>query len=167
MNALMKGTNNIGNLFKDTKDTFFGRGIDDILKYDFFNSPDANMREDRNGYRLEIAVPGMRRKDITLQVEGSMMKVSAQKQQRNNSWNTVEFNSSLFQRSFALPGDADANDIKAKCRDGLLIIQIGKIKDKSGYREIKVQGENANKRLSDSMISWWHRIKNNVVGLLK
>ena len=35
MNALMKNTNKFGNLFKDTNDTLFGRGVDDILQYNW------------------------------------------------------------------------------------------------------------------------------------
>jgi HSP20 family protein len=165
MNALIKRTNRIGSLFKDPNDTFFGRGIDDILKYDFFNSLDANMREDRNGYILEVAVPGMTRKDITLQVDGSMMTVAAQKQQRNDSWNIVEFNSSMFHRSFALPKNADTNAIKAKCRAGLLTIQIGK--HRGSHRAVKIQAEEINKNLLGNMTSWWHGIKTRMVDFLK
>ena len=165
MNALVKTANKIGNLFKDTNDTFFSRGIGDILEYDFFNSLDANMREDRQSYTLEIAVPGMTRKDITVQVEGAMMMVVAQKQQSKDSWNTVAFNRSVFQRSFALPKDADINSIKATCRDGLLTIQMQK---RGGtHRAIEIQGEETNKTSSVNETSWWRKIKTQVADLFK
>ena len=166
MNTLIKQTNSMGSLFRDTRDTFFSRSIDDVLKYNFFNSLDANIHEDENGYRLEIAVPGMRRKDINLQIEGSLMRVSARKQQENNLGNTIEFNRSLFQRSFILPEDVDAKHIKAKCRDGLLTIQIEKTNDKRVYHTIKVHGEDRKERLTDNIISWWHRMKHKVIQLL-
>jgi HSP20 family protein len=165
MNALIKNTDGIRNLFKNANDIFFGRGIDDILKHDFFNSLDANTREDRNGYLLEIAVPGMTRKDIKIQVEGPIMTVTAKKQQRNDSWSIAEFNSSMFHRLFALPKDADSNDIKAKCRHGLLTIQIGK--QKGSHRSVKIQGEEINKYLPGYVTSWWHGIRTRMVDLLK
>ena len=165
MNALIKGTNKIGNIFKSTNDTSFSRGIDDILEYDFFNSLDTNMREDRNGYILEIAVPGMGRKDITLQVDGSMMTVAAQKKQKKESWNIVEFNDSVFQRSFALPKDVDTNAIRAKCRDGLLIIKIEK--RKGNHRAIKIQGEEIKDKFPGIETSLWYKIKSQVIDVFK
>jgi HSP20 family protein len=164
MNSLIQRANGMETLFENTKDKFFGRGIDDILQYDFFNSLDTNIREEADGYRLEIAVPGMRRKDIRLQIEGSMMTVTAQKQRRKQLWRTLEFNNSMLQRSFALPKDSDKNAIEAKCRDGLLTIKIGKLK--GTYRTITIQGEQLNEKFSDSVNSRWLRIKNRIANLL-
>jgi HSP20 family molecular chaperone IbpA len=114
---------------------------------------------------LEVAVPGMTREDITLQVEGSMMTVAAQKQQRSDSWSIAEFNNSRIHRSFVLPKDADINTIKAKCRDGLLTIQVGK--HSGSYRVIKIQGEEINKSLHGDVASWWHGIKTRLVDIFK
>ena len=164
MNALVRRTNNLGTFFRDTRDTFFARGVDDILKYDFFNSLEANIYENPNGYRLEIAVPGMTRKDISIQVQGDVMSVSAQKQLRDDSWRTFEFNSTMFQRSFVLPKDADVNAINARCRDGLLTIQIRKIKNNGAHRTIKIQGGGTNKNISAG-VSWWHWIKHKIARL--
>jgi hypothetical protein len=107
----------------------------------------------------------MTRKDITLQVQGSMMTVTAQKQQRNDRWKTVEFNSSVFQRSFALPKDADTNAIEAKCRDGILTIRIGRTK--GSHRAVKIQGEEISKDLSANVTFWWHGIKTRLADFLK
>jgi HSP20 family protein len=134
MNALMKGNQTLEKLFKDSQDALFGRTIDDILGHDFLNSFDANISEEQNLYRLEIAVPGMSRNDVDIRLDGRIMWVSAQSQKKKTSWNSMEFNSKHFQRSFVLPADADPNDIEAKCRNGLLTISIGKIKVKGAHR---------------------------------
>jgi len=159
MNALMKGNHMIQRLFIDSSDTFFGRSIDDILANDFFNSFNTNIREEQDAYELEIAVSGMRRKNITIRMDGSIMWVSAQKQEKNASWISEEFNGKQFQRSFALPADADTNNIKAKCRNGLLSIQIRKVKARGVHRAIKVRGEESNV-IPDKVTSWWSQLIN-------
>ena len=158
MNALMKGNQTLEKLFKDSQDVLFGRTIDDILGHDFFNSFDANIGEEQNLYRLELAVPGMTRNDVDIRLEGRIISVSAQSQKKNTSWNSMEFNSKHFQRSFVLPADADPNNIKAKCRNGLLTISIGKIKVEGAYRVIRVNGEKSNTGIAEHTTSWWRRL---------
>lgn len=157
MNGLMKQNHTLRNVFTDSRDKFFGRTIDDILGDNFFNSFHSNIREEENAYRLEIAVPGMRRRDITIHLEDTIMWVSAQKEEKNTSWNSMEFNSKRFQRSFALPADADINNIRAKCRNGLLTIRIGKLKAKRTHRVIKVDGEISN-QAPGNLTLWWNRL---------
>jgi HSP20 family protein len=157
MNGLMKQNHTLRKVFTDSRDKFFGRTIDDILGDNFFNSFDTNIREEENSYRLEIAVPGMKRKDITIHLADTIMWVSAQKEEKNTSWNSMEFNSRRFQRSFALPADADINNTKAKCRNGLLTIHIGKLKVKGTHRVIKVNGESSD-QTPGNLTSWWNRL---------
>ena len=157
MNGPMKPNHTLRKVFPDARDKFFGRTIGDILGDNFFNSFDSNIREEENSYRLEIAVPGMRRKDITIHLEDMVMWVSAQKEEKNTSWNSMEFNSKRFQRSFALPADADVNNIKAKCRNGLLTIRIGKQKGKGKHRVIKIDCASSD-RTPGNLTLWWMRL---------
>jgi HSP20 family protein len=167
MNTLKQTINRLENSFRESRDSFFGRTIDDILENDFFNSFNANIRDDHDSYRLEIAVPGMSRKDITLEIDQSIMRISAQRQKKRKSWNTVEFATSEFHRSFVLPADADINKVKAKCRDGILTIRIGKVKDLGTHRRIKIQDDVTENKRSGRMFSWWETIKHNVRQLFK
>lgn len=164
MNTLMKGNHTLEKIFTDEGGSFFSRTIDEILTQDLFNSFDANMREEQDSYKLEIATPGMTRNDITIKIDGSVMWISAQRQKKSNSWNIREFNSNHLRRSFTLPAQADTNNIQAKCRNGLLTIQIGKVKPKRTHRVIKIEGADTNTTiLPDKTISWWsgimHRIR--------
>jgi len=146
MNTLIQTINRLKNSFRESRDSFFARTIDDILENNFFNSFNANICDDRDSYRLEIAVPGMSRKDITLEVDQSIMRVSAQRQRKRKSWNAVEFDTGQFHRSFVIPADADVNKVKAKCRNGILTIKIGKVKDQGSHRRIKIQDGTDSKR---------------------
>lgn len=165
MNTLFKPNHTLTKLFRTPADAFFGRTIEDLLTHDFFNSPGANIRDERHSYRLEIAVPGMTRRDISLQVNGQVMQVLAQKQEKKNAWATSEFNSTHYQRSFTLPKDADINHIKAKCRDGLLTIEIAKTA-KGPHRIITVRGEEKNGAFPAGITSWWSRFMSNTRRLL-
>lgn len=120
----------------------FGRPITDILNDGFFNSFDSNITETGTGYRMEIAVPGMSQKDLTIQVEGDTMTITGKAERRQTyqgSSMTTEFNSQQFSRSFTLPPNADVNAIKSKCRNGLLSIEIPKLKHFSGHRHIMIE----------------------------
>jgi HSP20 family protein len=158
MNQLMKANRPFRNILTESRDAFFGRSIEDIMENNFFNSFDSNIHEGRDSYTLEIAVPGMERKDITIHLDDTIMWVSAQKDQKDTSWDSMEFNNKRLQRSFTLPDDADINNIKAKCRNGLLTIHIGKVRVKGTPRVIKVNGESPDQS-ARKLTSWWKRLK--------
>jgi HSP20 family protein len=158
MNSLMTNNSTIGKFFRESRDTFFGRTIEDILRNDPIDSFDINIRENQDVYTLEMGVPGMTRRDITIQVDGRVMWVSAQRQAENHSWRTTEFANKLFHRSFSLPEDADTSNIKAKCRNGLLTIEISKAKATRASRVIPISGEGSNLIRPDKITSWWTQL---------
>jgi HSP20 family protein len=162
----MKGNYSLEKLFNDARDTFFGTTAEDILVHDFFNSLDANIWEEENWYRMEVAVPGMTRKDITIQVDGPVLRISAQKQKKVNRWHAEEFSSTHFQRSFVLPADADVANIRAKCRNGLLTIRVSKIKTKRMQSVIRIQGEEVSAKPSEKVMSWLQNLKRKVQQLM-
>ena len=125
-----------------------------VLFSDFFSSSRRDIREDQEAYRLEMAVPGMTRHDISIRLEGTLMQIQATKQESGSSA-LMQFRGRQFHRSFTLPGDADINSIKAKCRNGLLTIKIGKIKTPRNYRVIKVGGDESE---ANRVSSWWSRL---------
>ncbi len=43
-------------------------------------SPKINMREDEDGYTLEIEMPGVRAEDVSARVEGNLLSVEGRKQ---------------------------------------------------------------------------------------
>lgn len=131
-----------------------------ILFQDFFSSH-SHIREEQEAYRLELAVPGMTRHDISIRLDGVLMQIQAAKRESGSSA-LMQFQGRHFRRSFTLPEDADINNIKAKCRNGLLTINIGKIKAPRNYRVIKVGGESS----ANTVSSWWSRLTGRAMQLL-
>jgi hypothetical protein len=120
-----------------------------------FSSP--RLHNDHDRYILRIPVPGMTRKDIQLHVEGSKMIVSGNKK--------MEGDESILHHTFLLPADATIGDVKARCRNGLLTIEIRRQNRKTNHRVIKVEGEDERKILMPSA-SWWKSLKQKIIRVL-
>lgn len=92
--------------------------------------PAVNVQEDADGYNLEVAAPGMNKKDFNISVDNGVLTVSVQretnKEANKNGYTRKEFNYHSFQRSFTLPETVDDGKINAKYSDGILYISIPK-----------------------------------------
>lgn len=103
-----------------------------------FNGPDlfpaVNIKESAEAFHTEMAVPGFSKKDFKIDVEGSYLTISADKEQETNESNErytkKEFESKSFSRTFNLPDNVDEDKIQAIYQDGVLQLTIPK-KEKS------------------------------------
>lgn len=112
---------------------------------DFFESnnfPAANVTENKNGFDIDLSVPGFDKSDIDIKVEDNVLTVSAKKENRmeekdkDNRLIRQEFSASSFSRSFILPDNTDAEHISAKHKDGILNIHLNKM-DKAIEDKVK------------------------------
>lgn len=89
--------------------------------------PAVNIIETATEYVLEIASPGMHREDFNIEIEQSVISISA-KSEKNSEVSSVsdrcEYNYTEWTRAFALPEDADVVLAHAKYCNGELIIRI-------------------------------------------
>lgn len=128
---------------------YFGRSIDDIVSHNFFTSFDANIYRHNDYYLIEVAVPGFRKKDLSIHVDDGILLVTATKKEQEPG--NSEFSYASFNRSFVLPPDADIERVNARCRDGMLRIRLTKIANRTSGRIIPVSGRSA--------ISWWSSLR--------
>ena len=95
-------------------------------------SPAVNVKETDNMFELEVAVPGMKRDDFILEVKEGMLFISAkcesEKEEKEDDYTRKEFNFSSFKRSFWLPENVVAEEIKANYKEGILLIELPKAK---------------------------------------
>jgi len=84
--------------------------------------------ETENAYRLEVAVPGLTKEDIELNVDGRNLRVSAQREQRDEvqdgKYTRRGFNYTSFSRSFRLPEIVNTDEIVAHYKGGVLNIAL-------------------------------------------
>ena len=83
-------------------------------------------------YRLRAELPGMVKKDVAIQVVDDILTISGERKIENNKSNNEnhysEFSYGQFLRSFNLPDDVKENEIKASMRDGVLALEIPRMK---------------------------------------
>ncbi|HVW99165.1 MAG TPA: Hsp20/alpha crystallin family protein, partial [Candidatus Babeliaceae bacterium] len=86
--------------------------------------------ESKDDYQLSLAVPGMKKDDFNIDVNGSMITISSEKEEskeeKEKNYNRKEYNYSSFSRSFPLPDEVNKEKIDARYEDGVLKITLPK-----------------------------------------
>lgn len=93
------------------------------------NQPAVNVIENNDNFRIEVAAPGLTKKDININVEKDILTINADreiKQKEGEKYSRREFSYDNFKRSFQLPDTVDAANIKASFRNGILEVTIAK-----------------------------------------
>jgi len=93
-------------------------------------SPAVNVIEDEKEFKIEVAVPGLSRKDFRIEVEDDLLTISSEekenKEDKNRSYTRREFSYNSFKRSFRLPETIDQDQIQAGHEAGVLSITLPK-----------------------------------------
>lgn len=113
---------------------FFGPSLFDfndfLTGHDLALFPDANIIENGKDYEIELAVPGLERKDIKVEVENDTLIVSAEKEDEKKTeeknYRSREFSYNSFYRSFSLPENLKVDNINAEYHNGVLKITLPK-----------------------------------------
>ncbi|KAJ1959072.1 hypothetical protein IWQ62_004757 [Dispira parvispora] len=101
-------------------------------------SPRADMYDNDKNYVIHAELPGVRREEATVNVEGDTLTVTGEtheesSESRENA-RIQERRFGRFRRSFPIPGDADLENVSAKFHDGVLDVNIPKVKGTKGSR---------------------------------
>ena len=109
-------------------------------------APAINVLETPDAYQLELAAPGMTKTDfdIHLDEEGDLVikmeKNGSENEQKKGHYVRREFSYTKFQQTMLLPDDTDREAISAKVEDGVLTVNLPKVK--------KVEVEKAKKQIT-------------------
>lgn len=119
--------------FPSMIDEFLGRDLlDSVLANETgISTPAVNVVETGDDFRIEVAAPGLDKKDFNIDLDGRMLTISSEKEIKNEEkdarYMRREFSYSRFSRSFSLPELVDVEKIKANHKDGVLNITIPKM----------------------------------------
>lgn len=98
-------------------------------------APAINVKETDDDYTVEVAAPGLRKDDFDINIdnEGNLhIKMESKKEKKDENkkehYLRREFSYSKFEQSLILPDDVDKEKIAAKVNDGVLTIDLPKIK---------------------------------------
>ena len=126
---IVKYNNN--NVFPSLMNEFFN----DDLGMNFFKRghsvPSVNSVENNDSFEIDLAVPGMKKDDFTIELNDKILVISSDNSNYDQSERTRlnEFNYSSFQRSFRVPESVELDKIKANYKNGILKIKLPKRKD--------------------------------------
>ncbi len=106
--------------------------------------PSVNISDEKNAYVVNIPIPGFDKKDVNIEVQNGYLVISSEKEHKdenqNTNWLRKEYSFSSFRRVLHLPENADADNIKAKMKNGILILKVGKRKNyESKNKKITVE----------------------------
>jgi HSP20 family protein len=105
-------------------------------------TPSVDLRENENGYTVDVDVPGMKKEDIELAVVDNVVTISGERkddrESGENGYRRTERRYGKFQRSFEVPGGFDAAKVTARYEDGVLHVALPK-REESKPRRIEVK----------------------------
>jgi HSP20 family protein len=137
---------NTGFDFPDILDRFFNDNyVRNKNALNDYTVPAVNVSEDEKQYEVDVAAPGMEKKDFNIDVTDNMLTISAEKEhedkQEEENYVRREFGYTQFKRTFALPDNVNEEKIDANYKDGVLKIAIPKkeIEKAKAQRKIDVK----------------------------
>lgn len=106
--------------------------------------PAVNIREDDKHYLLDLAVPGMDKKDLKIDINEDVLTISSESKSETSverdEFKKKEFNYSSFCRSFYIPDNVKREKIEAGYKDGILTVSLPKMEEekKNISRQISI-----------------------------
>jgi HSP20 family protein len=92
--------------------------------------PSVNIREDEKFYNLELAIPGIDKKDLKIDINEDVLTISSETknetEEKKDGYKRKEFSYSSFCRSFYIPENVDREKIEANYKDGVLTVSLPK-----------------------------------------
>lgn len=91
----------------------------DVPNYENFSIPSVNIQEKNTNFVIELAVPGLKKEHVAVEIDGDILTVSSSMEEKEKeSENSVvftrkEFNFANFKRIFSLPETVQVDAVTA------------------------------------------------------
>ncbi len=110
-------------LFNDT--LFNGYGCRTV------SVPRVDVKETEDAYNLDMELPGRSEDDVNIELDHNTLTISSKveeekekKAEKSEKWLIKERKVSAFNRSFTIPEDVDAENVKASFKNGILSVTM-------------------------------------------
>ena len=105
-------------------------------------APLVDIVEDDKEYLVKVELPEVQKEDVKVTVENGTLVISgerkAEKEQKGRRFHRVERYYGRFERSFSIPDDAEAAEVRAEFKDGVLRVHLAK-SEKARPKQIEVK----------------------------
>lgn len=123
---------------------FFENNFFPVISDRTSSLPAVNIRENEKSYLIDLAIPGMDKKDLKIDINEDVLTISSETKNETedsrNGFKRKEFSYSSFCRSFYIPENVERETIEATYKDGILEVTLPKLKEEKNKisREIKI-----------------------------
>ena len=93
-------------------------------------TPEVSIFENDKLYTVTMDIPGVEKKDVNIEVEGSCLTVSGERDEKNEKDMSLYYSQTRygnFSRTFNLPEEIGVEKISAKYKNGTLILTLPKM----------------------------------------
>lgn len=124
---------NVGNVFSEF-DRLFNEMSSPVLQNGHLNNTyPIDLYETGEHVTLEMAVPGIKADDLDISIEGRQLSIRGRLPEGNDEGDRRYWLQSIprgeFSRNITLPTTVVVDEVEAKVRDGLLVLNMPKIKE--------------------------------------
>jgi HSP20 family protein len=106
--------------------------------------PQVDIKEKKNGFEIIADLPGVPPENIKVSMDSNVLTLKGQREaeakQEDENYSRVERSSGSFYRRFSLPDNVDSSQIRAKNKQGVLVLTIPK-KEPKRPQEINIDIE--------------------------
>ena len=122
------------------RNSWFPTVFDDFINSDVMprtnvTAPAVNVKESPVAYTMEVAAPGIKKEFCRIHIneEGNLSlsienKMEHKEEDKKQHYLRREFSYTNYQQNYTLPDDVDREKIAAKVEDGILTIELPKLK---------------------------------------
>jgi HSP20 family protein len=99
--------------------------------------PELNVYETDKEFEITVALPGMSKDDIDISFENNIITISGErklKEENGTKYHRIESRFGKFERSLPLPNVIDEESISASYENGVLTVNVPKLKEKAGKK---------------------------------
>jgi HSP20 family protein len=105
--------------------------------------PSTDIFEDDKEWIIRSEIPGVKKEDISISFEDSVLKIEAKKEMKTKVETEKEYLSEIksgkYERKFKLANGIDSENIEATYENGVLELKVPKKQEKEKQIEIKIK----------------------------
>lgn len=132
-------------LFDEFFNNFFETRFPETKMKPRFSEPLINVYEEKDAFKMELAVPGLTKDDIKIDIENDQITIQASKEHKEETdeknFSRKEFYFGQFTRTFFLPESVDRDHIQASFENGILHVEMKKKEEAiaKGPKQIEIR----------------------------
>ena len=126
------------------RNSWFPTVFDEFLNSDLMNTvsttaPSVNVKETEKAYIVELAAPGVKKDYCRVHIDEDHNlcvaienKFEHKEEDKHSHYLRREFSYTNYEQKYSLPDDVNEEEINAKVEDGILTIELPKVKKVEG-----------------------------------